>query len=112
MDLKPSKGAKAVILCGGKAYTLQEVVSSRDSRDQAQKSRLISFLALKHEYFIYIQCGLSCGTEGETGYSYGTERKRVTDGKRSDMMVTGREEREEKMAQGYRIPKLLLILNS
>jgi hypothetical protein len=61
-------------------------------------------LTLKHEYFIYIQYGLCCGTEGETGYSSGTGRMRVTDGKRSNMNVAGREEREKRMAWGYIIP--------
>jgi hypothetical protein len=43
---------------------------------------IFHFITLEHGYFIYIQYGLSCGTEGETGYSSGTGRRRVTDGKK------------------------------
>jgi hypothetical protein len=36
---------------------------------------IFHFLTREHEYFIYIQYGLSCGTEGEIGYSSGTGEK-------------------------------------
>jgi hypothetical protein len=48
--LEPSKRAKAASLRGGKAHTLQGVVSGRDSRDQAQKNRWSYFSCPSSEF--------------------------------------------------------------